>query len=389
MSGELIDLGAGCAFTNLTFSTSGGSTLGAAWRLHGTFPNNASVHTTWSNTSCSTNVSPTHFFIQLKDDTGALIHQEFPGCGTGPKSFTVLTPRPTSFLEWGIGSSLGAGDSTIAQLGVSATVDPCGTACIYGTQIKPGLPQAIVLTPTIVATVLANVGLGFLEPLMAPFVYTSFLITALCSQLPPPLPTIDLSTLQASVTTLLSIFRTAAWFTYCQCTPGTPPATNPLPPSATQPPGWPDQPAFTCSETDLCTSVIAIQKQLAVLAQVVSENLTMTTLIQRWNVPFGVIPSVMHGPLTGQGQIAIDRLIGLRVFIQNRPPNQPVISDVPPYVWNGGWISVTNEEGMLHERRVNRDVFDWLPEDMSLAQTIGYSLTPGTSVVIQELLAEP
>lgn len=389
MSGEIIDLGAGCSFSNLTFATTGGSALGAAWRLHAAFPAGATVHTTWTNTTCNNDVSPTHFFVQLLDDTGAVLHREFPGCGTGPKSYQVVLPRATLFLEWGIGSSLGGANSAIAQNGVSATVAPCGQACPYGTRVKAGLPHSIVLTTDVLGTILSVVEAPWLLPIFFPLLFSTVIIEELCAELPPPLPVIDLSTAQATANTALQIFKSVAWFTYCECTPGSPAPTPPPLPRPVEPPGWPTQPVFTCDPADICSSLVSIRNQLAQLQQALAQNVALTTLIQRYSLPFGLIPGLIHGPLSGQGQIAVSRLIGLRVFITTRPPNQPIIADVPPYVWNGGWISVTNAQGMLHERRVNRDSFDWLPDQMPLAETIGYSLTPGTQVLVQELLPEP
>jgi len=229
----------------------------------------------------------------------------------------------------------------------------------------------------------------WLNTLFVPLYYSSLVVSDLCSDIPPSLPQIDLSTLNATANTLLQVLRVVAWPSLCECVPGTPSAVPPPLPTTPKPPGWPDPITFTCDPANLCASLEAIRGQLANLQTTLGLEYALTTLIQRYSLPFAFIPGAVHGPLTGQGTFKVSRLCGLRYQVVASDPNRPVTPDVPPYKWDLGWTSVTDDKGLLQERRVNRDSFDWLPKEMPMALTVGYSLTPGTTITIQELEAEP
>jgi hypothetical protein len=126
VTGEIVDLGTGCSLVNRVFSTFGDVTIGAAFRLHSAFPVGSVVSTSWSSVSATGPVVNGHTFVQMKDDAGRTLWQEFhdPGSGTGSRSVTLS--NPTSYLEFGIGSGNNGSNITISWNGVSMNAAPCG-----------------------------------------------------------------------------------------------------------------------------------------------------------------------------------------------------------------------------------------------------------------------
>lgn len=137
----------------------------------------------------------------------------------------------------------------------------------------------------------------------------------------------------------------------------------------------PGVPAGCCSDP----AVTAMLDQL----------LQLVTLIQRYDVPFAYIPGASHVGLTGLGSFAISRLLGMRVHVTAHTSTRPDDQGNPPYVWDQGWMSVMDGNGMIQEKRISQSDFVWFPRLMQEATTFGYSLNPGTTITFEELLAEP
>jgi hypothetical protein len=229
----------------------------------------------------------------------------------------------------------------------------------------------------------------WLAPIFTAFYFSTFNAQELCGTGPPPMPTIDLSTLSSSVATVQQLLNVIAWPNVCECVPGTPTPIPYPPPSATQPVGWPTQPTFSCQNVDVCATLIAMQKQLAAIAQTVGADLGLTTLIQRYNLPFAYIRGAVHSNLSGAGSFAVTRLVGLEIEVTAADESHRHLMGTPPYIWNLGWLSVSDGDGMLQEQRITVDKRVWLPPSMDLCTLVGYSVGPGTTLRITELEAEP
>lgn len=157
------------------------------------------------------------------------------------------------------------------------------------------------------------------------------------------------------------------------------PAPQPEPPPA----NYPAPPVASCSTiADVCT-------QLSALLLRVSQIQTAVTLLQRWGKPFGYVHGQEHANLTGTGQLPIARLLGMEVYVVTPPPGEPVLPGNPPYLWDVGWMSINDANGMLEEKRITRSGFDWLPRDMPLATSFNYALNPGVVLTVRELVPEP
>jgi hypothetical protein len=225
--------------------------------------------------------------------------------------------------------------------------------------------------------------------LFVPLYYISFDIGALCATAPPTLPPIDVSTLNASLDTITNTFKAIAWFSYCHCKPGTPSPTPFPPPSQTQPPGWPSAPTFPCDPADLCAALVAIRQQLAALAQTVSSNYELMTIVQRYAEPFEYIRGAAHTNISGVGSVTVPRLLGIQADLVAVPDGMLVLPGNPNYRWDLGWLSITGVDGVLEERRLIRAAQTWLPVRMAMAHTFGWYLNPGVVFNFTELEAEP
>jgi hypothetical protein len=213
-------------------------------------------------------------------------------------------------------------------------------------------------------------------------------VSTLCSRGPVEGVTLDMSTWTASAITLWNTFQWAAWWSYCECIPGTPTPVEPPIPVIPQPPNWPPLVTFSCDPAVICDTLLKIQQQLAGVQQTAQQALEMATLIQRYQVPLEVVAGAKHSNLSESGAFGVSRLIGFQVDIVQRDANRPVVPGQPQYLWDMGWMSISDGYGMLQEKRLTRDHQVWLAPSCQTADRFGYYLTPGTVVNVTELQAE-
>lgn len=125
------------------------------------------------------------------------------------------------------------------------------------------------------------------------------------------------------------------------------------------------------------------------LLALLTQTSNLLSSVQRSYAPFASIPGTQHASLTGDGSFAVSRLIGLRIDVVSHTPTRPDLEGNPPYVWDQGWVSVIDGDGLIEEKRVSQTHLNWMPRLMTLAVTVGYSFRPGTVVTITELKPEP
>jgi hypothetical protein len=261
--------------------------------------------------------------------------------------------------------------------------------CQYGTQPTAGAQLAYYLTPGLIDVWLSTVGMPWLAPAFTALWFTSITAASICGTGPPPIPVIDLSTLNATFTTVLELIKVVAWPNICECKPGTPPPT-PFPiQSAPEPVGWPTLPAISCSNADICTTLVGIQHQLVALQHALGQDLALTTLIQRYRLPFASIPGAAHSNMVASGSFAISRLIGMKVEITGLAQEHHELVGNPPYVIDLGWMSILTADGMIEEKRIAQMNQQWFPTQMQDALTFGFFLNPGVTARFTELQAEP
>jgi len=186
----------------------------------------------------------------------------------------------------------------------------------------------------------------------------------------------------------LQAIQATAWFNYCECIPGTPPPINYTEPTPVIPGNTGNPPSFVCNPADICASLSAIQSQIYQLASNLQATSTNVALLQRYGLPFGLVPSNFYMGLTGDGAIGISRLAGLQVDLQSKPPNTVELKGNPPYLIDMGWRAINDSNGMLAEKRITRDAFTWLPEGIQAATAFTYSLFSGVAINVRELKPE-
>jgi hypothetical protein len=288
------------------------------------------------------------------------------------------TPSATGSIQW----RLIVSDQAV-------TPPPSALPCAYGTRTQSGFPSGVILTANLIGDVLAFFGLQVLGPAFGALVGTSVAISELCSAQPPVFPELSANFLLNSPAELLQAFRSVSWRYFCECIPGTPAPVPYPPPTFTPPPGWPAAPTFPCDPANLCASIARIETLLNQVAGNVASSYALTTLLQRYSLPFGVIPGQFHIGVTGEGSIFVNRLIGLEYDVAQMPSSVKVVPGVTPYIRDLGWVGFTLPSGAVVEHRVTRQQELWMPDEAQLATQLGWSLTPGTSINIRELQAEP
>lgn len=237
--------------------------------------------------------------------------------------------------------------------------------------------------------ILALVSLPALAVALVSQVGTSLNILNLCAQQPPPMPVLDPNLFNNSPASVYQALQAVAWPFFCQCVPGSPSPIDFPPPSFTPPAGWPTAPTFACDPAFLCATLERIEQLLNVVSGNVNANYNLTTLIQRYQTPFAVIPSTFHAGLSGTGSLAVQGLIGVQYQVDELPDAVHVTPGAPPYIRDLGWIGLELASGGTSEHRVTRQQELWLPPTAQLATTLAWSLTPNTVITIRELLAEP
>lgn len=293
----------------------------------------------------------------------------------------------TDTLIWQVNdASPGGGQITVQLWGDPA---PAATICQYGTQIQPTAPATIFLDNATLALILSPFNMEWIAPIFSFLIGTYIANTDLCSRLPPPMPQLDLNTPNLSTDSLRQLFDSLAWPHYCQCTPGTPNPTPPTSPGQPEPAGWPTTPAVTCSNTDVCALLTTMAQQLNQLLQVVGSNYQLTTLVQRYRVPFATIVGSTHPNVSGSGSFGISRLIGMKFQLNAPLSGWRTFEGNPEYLIDVGWMAVSTPAGMVAEQRITRGVQQWFPELMQEALSFNYLLNPGVIGSFTELEAEP
>lgn len=125
------------------------------------------------------------------------------------------------------------------------------------------------------------------------------------------------------------------------------------------------------------------------LSAQIDQILQLVKLMQRQLAPFAYIEGTAHTGLTGTGSIAVSRLLGARVDVTTIPAGHSTSGGNPTYVFDLGWVSVSDSNGMIQEKRLAQQHFTWLPPVAELAEHINYFLQPGVVITITELLPEP
>jgi hypothetical protein len=142
-----------------------------------------------------------------------------------------------------------------------------------------------------------------------------------------------------------------------------------------------------CDDSDLCTALNAIQRQLLATNATVALIRQDVQLIQRQKVPFGYLAGTSHVGLSGQGDFAVQGILGLAVSATTVPGSTGLESGDPEAHFGLGWITTGTAAGWRRSVAL-RHTPQWVdvePDDT----LVGYSLAPLVVVDIVEQLREP
>lgn len=115
----------------------------------------------------------------------------------------------------------------------------------------------------------------------------------------------------------------------------------------------------------------------------------MVELIQRQQVPFGYVHGPTHSGLTATGELPIADLIGVQVAPASIPNYAGVVVGDPDSLWLDSWIRWGNADGWTQREFLTSAPFVSLPNFGGQYTKIGYTLAPGLTVDITELVREP
>jgi hypothetical protein len=115
----------------------------------------------------------------------------------------------------------------------------------------------------------------------------------------------------------------------------------------------------------------------------------LLTTVQRYKAPFAYIRGPTHSGVSGTGATAISRLIGYQLAVTARPGAHRESGGNPSYIYDLGWVSVSDADGMIEEKRLTRDNMLWFPQLGQLATSFNYFLQSGVTISWTELQPEP
>jgi hypothetical protein len=260
--------------------------------------------------------------------------------------------------------------------------------CIYGTQKIPGQSGAILITQEFLQAVADKINLKWAIDLFKPFVGSYVPTDDICGSAPPVWDEIKTHWMTFPPTIPVEVLYAFIWPVICQCIPGEQSTTQYPPPNWTKPPDFPDPPIYQPNPSNPCLDITEIRYKLDVLLNQGSGDGGLTKLLQRYLLPFAYVSGARHTALRGTGSVAISRLVGFRVEIIQRAYATHEVGGNPVYLWDQGWISVSDPNGMIEERRLTRDSEVWLPRLAPTALYFNYFLKDGCIATFTELEAE-
>lgn len=120
-----------------------------------------------------------------------------------------------------------------------------------------------------------------------------------------------------------------------------------------------------------------------------NQLMSTVTLMQRQLAPFAYVSGASHAGLTGDGEIAIQGLLGAKVSLTTIPASRGVAAGEPDELFDIGFVTFAVTDGYPHSVRIEHNPHVILPARASVFTRLSYSLTPGVVATITELVREP
>lgn len=116
--------------------------------------------------------------------------------------------------------------------------------------------------------------------------------------------------------------------------------------------------------------------------------LATVTLLQRQLVPFAYIAAAAHSGLTGSGSISVQGILGVHAAL-SVPDSYSLVDGTPAVRLDPGRINFGTADGYVDRVRLVMGDQLAFPAAAGVYTTIGYSLGPGVSMDLTELVREP
>lgn len=146
---------------------------------------------------------------------------------------------------------------------------------------------------------------------------------------------------------------------------------------------------FFCGGTPLTPSVECCPPDDALMAKI-DQILGYVTLLQRHRLPFATVDGSTHTDLAAAGTLTVPSgLIGVRLSVTSTGSEVGVEAGSPNVLFEAGWVSIQTSSDVIEEHRLKFGSEIWLPRTMQEAVRFGYFLSPGVTLDVTELEAEP
>jgi hypothetical protein len=111
-------------------------------------------------------------------------------------------------------------------------------------------------------------------------------------------------------------------------------------------------------------------------------------LIQRQIVPFSYVSGPVHSALSGTGTVSVQGILGVLLNV-SVPSRAGDIIGTPDTRFDVGWINFGTVDGYSERIFIDGDSQVILPPTAGAWTLIGYTLLPGASMTLTELIREP
>lgn len=118
-----------------------------------------------------------------------------------------------------------------------------------------------------------------------------------------------------------------------------------------------------------------------------SSILQMVTLVQRQIAPFAYVHGEVDAGISGNGVIAVQGILGVKVDVTTAPGRLGVEAGDPVAIWDAGWINIGTADGFGPRHFISSDPFVLMPVS-GAATFIGYSIPADVVVTITQLVRE-
>lgn len=305
------------------------------------------------------------------------------GTAHGFWSCTTFTRFGLALSSWSVHPPA----ASVITLTITAAGLPSSGYCENGYEIQPGRPGVEILDQLIVNGALSLIPGAWWQQLLYVFIGQALDVHALCAGAPPTVTSIASTLLINPGRAAVEVLYASLWPYYCRCAAGAVTPTPPPKPNPPKPIDWPNDKVDPPNPTNPCLDIEEVLRRLTAIQRVVGNDLELDKAVQRYAVPFAHNDGAVHTGLTGTGSFAIDRTLGFRVELTSGGDNRQLKGN-PPYIWDVGWMSITDGGAMLIERRIARTSLNWFPPQCQLADHFNWDLNPGEVITVTVLEVE-